>query len=463
MLVLWLRIPKNFFILLPMDYDVFISHASEDKEAVVRQLAAKLSERQVIVWYDEFTLAPGSSLRRSIDKGLAKSRFGLVVLSPSFFKKKWTNWELDGLVARQNSSENELIIPIWFNLTKEQLLEYSPPLADKVAITFNGDIESTVSRLLQVIKPGGSTLVVARDLLFKEDLNPPLVTDDWWLDVVEYSGKEYLHHDYLSFSIPWKGWEPIERGEYIAKHALQMLWQSEGNEINISQLTHPDKVLTFISEQPGLKKTVIDQPLKAAFFFPQLTIKGMGGFLEPIFDELINKPPKFGRHHLCEEEIALRHPSFGNYSNIELADFYFTGAGGGFGMSSSRHDHIDFLLWLLSEKSSWLPTQIRSKLLDGLKEWAVWGWSKGGSNYSDFEGGDDSGALQLALIKARKVESFKLSKKSKADLYERLEHSIRYLGLPENVQELFDRFFQEQVIDAFISKWSERSKRMKSK
>ena len=51
------------------------------------------------------------------------------------------------MAARQNSSENELIIPVWFNLTKEQLLEYSPPLADKVAITFNGDIESTVSRL----------------------------------------------------------------------------------------------------------------------------------------------------------------------------------------------------------------------------------------------------------------------------------------------------------------------------
>ena len=49
-----------------MDFDVFISRASEDKKDFVRQLAKKLEEFQVVVWYDEFTLKPGSSLRRSI-------------------------------------------------------------------------------------------------------------------------------------------------------------------------------------------------------------------------------------------------------------------------------------------------------------------------------------------------------------------------------------------------------------
>ena len=95
-----------------MQYDVFISHASEDKSHFVRELAIKLEEQQIIVWYDEFSLKPGSSLRRSIDFGLSKSRFGIVVLSNNFFKKEWPNWELDGLVARQNSLENEMIIPI---------------------------------------------------------------------------------------------------------------------------------------------------------------------------------------------------------------------------------------------------------------------------------------------------------------------------------------------------------------
>ena len=82
------------------EYDVFISHASEDKDAVVRPLAHALSDGGLRVWYDEFELRIGDSLRRKIDLGLAKSRFGVVVFSRSFFGKGWTNYELDGLVTR---------------------------------------------------------------------------------------------------------------------------------------------------------------------------------------------------------------------------------------------------------------------------------------------------------------------------------------------------------------------------
>jgi hypothetical protein len=82
-------------------FDVFICHASEDKDALVRPVAEKLREHHVEVWYDEFTLKPGDSLRRAIDKGLASSRLGVVVLSPSFFAKSWPHWELDGLVQRE--------------------------------------------------------------------------------------------------------------------------------------------------------------------------------------------------------------------------------------------------------------------------------------------------------------------------------------------------------------------------
>jgi hypothetical protein len=207
-----------------MKFDTFISHASEDKNSFVRELAKRLEEQRILVWYDEFTLKPGSSLRRSIDIGLSKCRFGIVVLSENFFKKKWTSWELDGLVARQNALENEMIIPIWLNITKDKLLEYSPSLADKVAINANIGIDKVVTELLKVIKPKGSTLVIAREFLFNEGLTPPLVTSDWWLNVIEYCGKEF-QDEYLSFSIPWKGWDPKERGEYIGLNALQMLWQ----------------------------------------------------------------------------------------------------------------------------------------------------------------------------------------------------------------------------------------------
>src|SRR5665647_270317 len=92
-----------------MLYDAFICHASEDKADFVRPLAEQLRAQHVEVWYDEFSLKVGDSLRRSIDRGLSQSRFGIVVFSPDFFKKQWSQWELDGLVARQNAGDRSLI------------------------------------------------------------------------------------------------------------------------------------------------------------------------------------------------------------------------------------------------------------------------------------------------------------------------------------------------------------------
>ena len=113
-------------------FDVFISHASEDKDSIVRSLAAELANQGLKVWYDEFTLRIGDSLRQKIDKGLAKSRVGLVVLSPSFVAKGWTNYELDGIVTRAVSGE-QILLPIWHNITKQEVINFSPSLADKVA------------------------------------------------------------------------------------------------------------------------------------------------------------------------------------------------------------------------------------------------------------------------------------------------------------------------------------------
>lgn len=113
-------------------YDVFISHASEDKDAVVRPLANALKDRGVAVWYDEFEMRIGDSLRRKIDKGLANSRFGIVVISRDFIKKGWTNYELDGIMTKAVSGE-QILLPIWHNITKKEVVDYSPSLADKVA------------------------------------------------------------------------------------------------------------------------------------------------------------------------------------------------------------------------------------------------------------------------------------------------------------------------------------------
>lgn len=136
-------------------YDVFISHASEDKDAIVRSLADALTSEGLNVWYDEFTLRIGDSLRQKIDRGLANSRVGLVVLSPAFISKGWTNYELDGIVTRTVSGE-QILLPIWHNITKQEVVSFSPSLADKVArSTATHTTEEIAREIAELLKGDG--------------------------------------------------------------------------------------------------------------------------------------------------------------------------------------------------------------------------------------------------------------------------------------------------------------------
>ena len=135
-----------------IEYDVFISHASEDKDAVVRPLANALVQHGLRVWYDEFELKIGDSLRRKIDKGLANSRFGIVVLSRDFIKKGWTNYELDGIISKAVSGE-QVMLPIWHEITKQEIIAYSPSLADKVARnTSSYTIDEIANEIAELIR-----------------------------------------------------------------------------------------------------------------------------------------------------------------------------------------------------------------------------------------------------------------------------------------------------------------------
>ncbi len=133
-----------------MKYDVFICHASEDKVGFVDPLARALRDAGVAVWYDEFRLEWGDSLRRAIDQGLANSRYGIVLLSPAFLKrKKWAEHELDGLLACEQSG-NKVVLPVWHNVKREDVLEYAPALADRFAKSSDSieDIVRETKRLL---------------------------------------------------------------------------------------------------------------------------------------------------------------------------------------------------------------------------------------------------------------------------------------------------------------------------
>jgi len=115
-----------------VEYDVFISHASEDKDLIVRPLYEAMTAKGITAFYDKKSIGWGDSLRKKIDNGLANSKFAIVVFSQSFFKKKWTADELDGLFAVE--TEEKMILPLWHDISKNDVAAYSPMLAGRKAL-----------------------------------------------------------------------------------------------------------------------------------------------------------------------------------------------------------------------------------------------------------------------------------------------------------------------------------------
>ena len=115
---------------------VFVSHAYEDKESFVDEFVEALRNQGLKVWYDTDKLKWGDSMREKIDRGLAKSKYGVVILSPNYIAehKYWTKAELNGLFQVETVN-GKTILPIWHNLTKKQVVEYSPIIADRKAMT----------------------------------------------------------------------------------------------------------------------------------------------------------------------------------------------------------------------------------------------------------------------------------------------------------------------------------------
>jgi TIR domain len=136
---------------LGKQWDVFISHASEDKNSFVRPLADALRVSGLSPWYDETTLTVGDSLRRKIDEGLAHSRYGIVVLSHSFFAKEWPQQELDGLMSREVAGA-KVILPVWHDITFEEVRGYSPILSGRVAAKSSEGLDAVVTKLREAMR-----------------------------------------------------------------------------------------------------------------------------------------------------------------------------------------------------------------------------------------------------------------------------------------------------------------------
>ena len=139
-------------------YDVFVSHAWEDKDSFVSEFVGELTALNVSVWYDKDKIAWGDSMRAKIDEGLRKSKFGVAVISPYYIAdgKYWTKAELDGLFQLE-SVNGKMLLPIWHNITKKEVMDYSPIIAGRLAMTTASmtpkEIADELLKLLRDIEP----------------------------------------------------------------------------------------------------------------------------------------------------------------------------------------------------------------------------------------------------------------------------------------------------------------------
>jgi hypothetical protein len=131
----------------------FISHDSRDKDSLVRELAQEMSKLMCPVWYDEYSLSVGQSLRSSIEKGLKETRKCVVILSPHFFSNSgWGKVEFDSVFTREILEKNNVILPVWHNVSVKEVYDYCPWLADRLGLQSKVGAKELARQLVDVVK-----------------------------------------------------------------------------------------------------------------------------------------------------------------------------------------------------------------------------------------------------------------------------------------------------------------------
>jgi len=132
-------------------WDLFISHASEDKATIAEPLYQALTRAGLKVWFDKTELLLGDSLLRKINDGLVHSRYGLVILSPAFFAKKWPQHELAGLFSLEEAGHPK-ILPIWHELGQPEIAAYCPIMAGRLAVETSNGLDRIVTEILRRLR-----------------------------------------------------------------------------------------------------------------------------------------------------------------------------------------------------------------------------------------------------------------------------------------------------------------------
>lgn len=133
----------------------FVSHDSRDKDRFVRELVSELAKNYCIVWYDEYSLKIGDSLRENIERGLKESNKCIVVLSPNFLSNSgWGKAEFDSVFTREILEQKNVILPVWLDVGVKDVYEYSPRLADKVGLSASLGAAEVAQKIVGVLRAG---------------------------------------------------------------------------------------------------------------------------------------------------------------------------------------------------------------------------------------------------------------------------------------------------------------------
>ena len=132
-------------------YDVFISHAVEDKLAIANELSEALEKTGLKVWYSGRELSVGDRLIDTIHTGLDECRFGVVILSPTYLGKIWALNEFFTLIHREKEGQ-KVVLPVLYDITPEELAYRYPAMADIFAVRASRGIDHVTSVLYNEIK-----------------------------------------------------------------------------------------------------------------------------------------------------------------------------------------------------------------------------------------------------------------------------------------------------------------------
>jgi hypothetical protein len=185
-------------------YDVFVSHASEDKSSFVDALVTQLECAGLRVWYDAGALAPGDRLNDNVRRGIERSRFGVVAVSEHFMRKEWTKLEVDILLQRP-----ERVVPIWHGVAAETVRAFNPVLADSVALRSEDGVHAVALALLKRMAIHHEPKVSVIEHYHGSVRVSPSSTPDHYLEILEVGGvyrvprgQRLLYHDMITTSSP---------------------------------------------------------------------------------------------------------------------------------------------------------------------------------------------------------------------------------------------------------------------